>query len=409
MHRLKSWSANLLVVFGSIAITYLVCELLFFRVVLPRLPLNVRTHLPELADVLVQTSKSGYLPHDYIALLGDSYADGVGDWLLAANNNRAKPFHSAHVIHSLTGTDVVSFGRGPAGSAEGLVQRPARVFAVSECYLFPSIDQPKRMFYYFYEGNDLEDNLEFMARARRGDGQSSPDPIRRRLAGYAEASPWRCHRHFGDTLMRMATFAAEFYLLKKDVYRPSKIPGPQLTIAGGTLRAAPLQAPALNLSADDIREALAVFDPSLAWLRSRWPDVPVTVVYIPSPLTIYRDAITDKLKVHTPFGPKGLSVAYADPDGGSLAEFAASRSDQICGSIRAMSLRHGAAFMDTRPALRTAALEQPIHGPIDWGHLNEAGYRLLGKLVADVTRGGPVADDCGSGATASSGAGKTPN
>jgi hypothetical protein len=409
MSRLKTLSANLLVVFASIAITYLVCELLFFRVVLPRLPLNVRTHLPELADVLVQTSKSCYLPQDYVALLGDSYADGVGDWLLAANNNRAKPFHSAHVIHSLTGTDVVSFGRGPAGSAEGLVLRPARVFAISECYLFPSIEQPKRMFYYFYEGNDLEDNLAFIARARRRYGQSSPDPIGRVLADYAESSSWRCHRHFGDTLVRMATFAVEFYLLKKDVYRPSKIPGPQLTIAGSTLRAAPLQAPALSLSADDVREALAVFDPSLAWLRGRWPDVPVTIVYIPSPLTVYRDAVTDKLKVLAPFGPKGVSVAYADPDGGSLTDIVVRRSDLICESIRAMSLRQGAAFMDTRPALRAAALGQPIHGPVDWGHLNEAGYRLLGKLVTDAIHGGPVTTDCGSDATASSKARKPLN
>jgi len=60
-------------------LTYFVAEFVFFRVLLPSMPLQLRPHLPDVADVLVQNSKSSFVPHDYVALLGDSYAEGIGD------------------------------------------------------------------------------------------------------------------------------------------------------------------------------------------------------------------------------------------------------------------------------------------------------------------------------------------
>src|SRR5262249_61934849 len=43
----------------------------------------------------------------------------------------------------------------------------------------------------------------------------------------------------------------------------------------------------------------------------------------------------------------------------------------------------GVAFIDARPALRRAAAKAPVHGPRDWNHPNELGYRTLGTLVAE--------------------------
>jgi lysophospholipase L1-like esterase len=57
-------------------------------------------------------------------------------------------------------------------------------------------------------------------------------------------------------------------------------------------------------------------------------------------------------------------------------------SQKICEKIRAVSLAYGIAFIDTRPAFRKAAAGSPLQGPRDWGHPNEAGYRLLGNLLA---------------------------
>jgi hypothetical protein len=370
---------NVLLTCASLAVCYLVLELLFFRVALPLVPFNVRTHLPEVPDVLVQNTKREYLPHDYIALLGDSYADGLGDWLLASNGNRGKPFHSANIIHDLTGRDVVSFGKAPGGSAQGFVLRVARIFNISQCYLFPSIEEPSRMFYYYFEGNDVEDDLAFIEIVRRQYGHADAADIVRYLnEEYGGASSWRCHRHFVDTLVRMGRFAYQYYVQKKDLYRGGHTAN-TVTIAGQTVHAAPLVGPALGLPAERLETGLTIFDPSLRWLRQRFPAVPLTVVYIPSPLTVYAHLMARPVAARR-FGT-GLVLAEEDAKGVAAAELADRTSDYICGRIRSASIARGATFIDVRAKLREAAAKEPIHGPMDWSHLNEAGYRLLGQLV----------------------------
>jgi len=209
--RTKQFALNLLLAVASTACAYAIIELLFFRLFLPYLSLNLMTHLPDTAGVLVQNSKSGFVPHDYVALLGDSYAEGVGDWLWQAHGNRAKPYHSANVIHEATGRDVVSFGRAGAGSAEAVVLRPARILAGSECYLFPNIEPPRDMFIYFYEGNDIDDNAGFLSSVNSMHGNTDPASIDRFLVDdYASASPWKCHTYLADTMARMGKFLFQY-------------------------------------------------------------------------------------------------------------------------------------------------------------------------------------------------------
>ena len=66
--------------FGSLAMTYTALELLipYFR---NHIPLTMYNALATEIRVLGQTSKVSVVPKDYIALVGDSYAQGRGDWL----------------------------------------------------------------------------------------------------------------------------------------------------------------------------------------------------------------------------------------------------------------------------------------------------------------------------------------
>src|SRR3954470_16725399 len=154
---LKAALGNALLLIVSVGATYLVASFVIFRFLLPHLSLNLHPHFPDIAEVFAQTSKAGTVPHDYVALLGDSYAEGQGDGLLAANGDRAQFMHSAHVLHRLTGRDVVSLGIGGAGSAQAMVRQPARILQ-NDCFLYPRLDAPRQIFVYFYEGNDLDEN-----------------------------------------------------------------------------------------------------------------------------------------------------------------------------------------------------------------------------------------------------------
>src|SRR5437773_8903974 len=73
-----------------------------FRLFALRLPLGFYKFLPEDVKILAQSSKRDEVPRDYIAILGDSYAAGQGDWYDEAVQQEPfgkPPFQSTHVIH----------------------------------------------------------------------------------------------------------------------------------------------------------------------------------------------------------------------------------------------------------------------------------------------------------------------
>ena len=155
-------------------------------------------------------------------------------------------------------------------------------------------------------------------------------------------------------------------------------PGPNQLLSGGREIPLPsLQGPAVDFPDDEIRAGADVFDQSLAWLRGRFPGLPVTVVYVPAPLSVYRHAGATVYYMSQPV-PGNPPARIGEVPVAAVGR----NSDLICNLIQDASVRQGADFLDTRPQLREAAASRPIHGPRDWSHFNETGYRLLGELVA---------------------------
>jgi hypothetical protein len=394
---LKAMAVNSVLVLVACVIGYLLIEIVYFRVILPTSPPGLSTYLPETADIIAQNSKSGPVPHDYIAILGDSYAKGIGDWMLEAADNRALPFHSANVIHDRMRRDVASFGRTDIGSADALVRTPTHLLEGGNCILFPHIDDPASIVVYFYEGNDIRDNLLFLTKVNATYGGTDSARIDRYLSEvYAAFSRWRCHLHLGDMVAR--TVKLRYYVLR---YGPrfadaNKVQVNSLRMAGRTATAPYLEGPAVNASAEQIADGVRVFDRSLAWLRRRFVDIPVTVVYIPGGLSIYQFA-----------GEKAFSYSRAlagnsQPFGEVPVAMIERNSALMCDMIRQASVDHGAGFIDARPPLRDAARTQFVHGPRDWFHLNRAGYTILGNLVADrLSHPDATLDDCGAVPSAS--------
>jgi hypothetical protein len=379
--KLKHLLANGALSVVSFLVTYLVCEVLFFRVMLPSMSYNIRPHLPDRADFFMQNSKSHYVPRDYIGLLGDSYAAGVGDWLLAGGGLADRPYHSANVIHDVLSRDVASFGRVNIGSAQAMVQRVTRILDDDYCYLFPAIEPPRRFVVYFYEGNDIDDNQGLLLHDIKPHvGELGPQIDVFLRDHYAKPAPWACHGQFGEMLWRMARYAVK-YSRRPPAVIDLPITVNTVVIAGATTMAGEFQAPPVLMTGAELDAGVEVFARSLAWLRGRFPDAPVSIVYIPAPPTVYRhanDEVTVK-EVFTSSDPGGPTFKYgiAVP---TTAIYA--RSQLTCEKIRAATVGAGAGFIDARPALRRAAAKAFVHGPRDWNHPNELGYRTLGTLVA---------------------------
>lgn len=378
--RVRPALANTLLVLVSLLSTYVAMEYAVFRMFLPSAPLDIHSRVPELADVLTQATKSADLPKDYVAILGDSYAEGLGDWLTHNGGKRNGPFHSAYVIRQLTGRDVVSFGVRGAGSAEGIVLRPAGALPTSPCSIFPAIEPPRQMFIYFYEGNDIEDNIRFLDKVRARYGASDDGAVDRYLVEqYADSSLLRCHGQLADMTFKLAEFLSQYYITGYSLTHCGTWISTKnhLRVGEAMVEAAALEGPAPHLSDDSITAAMNVFARSLKWLRQRFPATPVTVVYVPAPLSVYRHAAE--------------TVAFCSPTGGGPigADVAARHHLMMRDAAARMSAAAHVDFVDATPALRAAGETRVIHGPEDWDHLNKGGYEVLGKLVAARVNGEP--------------------
>ncbi|AMN44354.1 hypothetical protein [Rhodoplanes sp. Z2-YC6860] len=384
---LRAASLNALITLIAIIAGYLIIELIFFRVFLPNVELQSRPHLPETAGVLLQRSKAGFVPQNYVAVLGDSYAEGLGNWLLKNGGNEALPFGSVDVLHAILRRDVVSFGRGGAGNAEGFVRQPARILAGSHCLIFPTIPEPDQIIAYFYEGNDIEDNLRFLQRVHQRFGKSDTTAIDQFLSTeYAHFSFWQCRLQLGDTISRMTRFLFAYRNLKLSDLTET-LSGPNKVIVGQAELDVPLvEAPPMQLDDDDIRKGLAVFERSLLWLRHRFPAISITVVYIPAPLTVYRKA---NPTVHYRYETN--DELFTSTAGSAALE---RKSDQMCSWVRDMTTKAGARFLDSRPAARAVAADNFIHGPDEWEHYNELGYRTLATFLAQALSRSGDSDRC---------------
>jgi hypothetical protein len=379
--RLKTIAVNSLIVIFSTVVCYLAVELIFFKVLFTNVHLGVRPYLPETAGALAQSTKAGPVPHDYVAILGDSYAQGFGDWSLSIGEDQSRAFHSPHAIHEMTGRDVVTFGRAGAGSAEAYVLLPSRALNGSRCLIFPTIGDPDQILAYFYEGNDIEDNLRFDVKVRVKYGRSDASAIDAYLSSEYAAYPWwRCHAQLGDIASRMARFLYEYYT---GVVDPPSLARdhPNAVLTGGNIvpsstREGP---PGFLIPAPDIAAGMLVFERSLLWLHKRFPRTAITVVYIASPLALYRQA-----------GPEVVVGVRRFP-----SDQLARESGRICNFVRDITAREQVGFFNPGPVLREAASTRAMHGPLDWYHFNKDGYRVFGDALARRLPEPAKVDGCG--------------
>jgi hypothetical protein len=385
----KRWLGNLVSFAVSIVFLYFVLGSVFLRLA-PGLMPWLSSQVPMAANLWWQPAAPDPSSNDYLALLGDSYAEGVGDWK-AEQVDFTSPSHSADVIHRLTGRNILSYGRRGAGSAEGLVRLPALALGAGECFFFPSLREPQEVVYYFYEGNDLEDNIEFINRRLGlsvGDAGVRTASIKFLNQNWATPGLKPCLLYVGKSIKTLIKTARKTILARlavnSDETQASPAPNRALISAEVMELPASLQGPGLDLDEQSIAAAFEIFEVSLMWLQQALPDTKITVIQLPSVLSTYRL-----------FGP---SVTVEVPDHSSTVHSSinvASRSDEICRRLRDITLGSGAAFFDARPAMRELGTQEIIHGPRDWTHFNRVGYTRLGETVAAALIAADPPNDCG--------------
>lgn len=390
MQRSNSHIGNYILLLGSLVITFLLIEVFVIRTALPLTPLRFHDYLGDFYT-LAQSSKAKLEPRDYIALVGDSYAQGSGDWLRSADPNTNGPFHSAHVINERTGRDVVTFGKGGAGSIDGIMVNPIRNFSrINSSWLY-SLERPKTIIVYFYEGNDLNDNLRTIRKYVRADAGDGGMELDRKLEVLLDKQ-YNKAASSTDILNNVAAIKFLIRLTRdiaKDVangrrggetrkanvqrHPKPKVSTNRIRVAGAVhLVPGALQSPAMELNENEMRVAVQSFEHALVRLHRFFPDARLFVTIIPSPLTVYELA-SDTVMIQT---YEGGTAVYPSAE-------VQQKSNQICEMILTASQSAGAEFIDIRGMIRALARRKLIHGPKDWKHFNKEGYVELGNVLSN--------------------------
>jgi len=387
--------ANLALAATSLGLSYLAVEFLVFTLLLSRLPFALHRAVPDVQP-LAQSSKRATVPRDYVALVGDSHAEGAGDWFWSRIEESPltnAPFHSAHLIHAQTGRDVISFGKAGAGSIDGMVYYPLTAYARLRASRF-AVEPPRDVLVYFYEGNDLDDNLAFHARHYRppveGARPRDEDEVARSAQGLVEpevrriedGTRWWREQYFLLTLVRT-------WFLARDLRAPEPAPPPSPGDAAAWLRigaeevgtATPLQGPSLELSADETELGLLLFEGALVALRRAWPQARLAVVYVPAPASSYRLASQD-VRIQSYHGRlERVAAARVAP-----------RSRELCAAVAAIARDHGAGFADASAWVWQASATAAVHGPRDWKHFNRRGQQALADAAVAALSDGTTGD-----------------
>ena len=260
--RLKLAFANALLLFVSIAVTYLVASFVIFRFLLPHLSLNLHPHFPDIAELFAQTSKAGAVPRDYITLLGNSYAEGQGDGLLAANGDRAKfaavGARAAAPHRARCGEPRARRRRQRAGDGAPARAHPARQLLSS---IRGSIRRARSS---SISTRATTSTRTATSRASvAGDGCRHARQPSRATSASATATPppLRCFTDLAETRSRWRTSSSPTRRASRTLRKPS---ARNKVLAGGAAHAAPaLQKPPAERDPRALEASLTVFDVSL--------------------------------------------------------------------------------------------------------------------------------------------------
>ncbi|MUM76138.1 hypothetical protein GKC30_00645 [Pseudodesulfovibrio sp. F-1] len=367
---MKRFFLNTTLVLVSFLIAYGLMEFLF-RLVMPHLPMTLFNNECRELRTIGQTSKRDNVPiGPYIAVIGDSYGAGQGDWFIEEGYNPNSRYQATHVLHDLTGRDVVSFSRAGAGNFDG-----AAIYAVNTWRYLNSAKfhfaSPETVIVYFYEGNDISDNLQFLERHFK----PSHDPVHlydddsfdlfaeRMDATHCQGNLPRLQDKFlvGNLVSRF--IEGMFYAATRNRQIAPRGTKYEATISDETHQLPDaLESELTMFTQEQINDGCRLFDRALFRLAEVWPDARKFVVYIPSPLTTY---------------------ALLDANRNARMEV----SRKVEKLVKRLSSQRGYTFIDFAQTVRDAARSQFLHGPRDWNHFNRAGYELLGSTMAQALTG----------------------
>jgi hypothetical protein len=297
--------------------------------------------------------------------------------------------------------DVISFGASGSGSVRGIVTRPVGLLAYIRHYLAQGMHDPDVALIYFYEGNDLNENVNYFSSSFPflfpSDQQFSSEVYQKYLQQFAVEKNISYYLSLHDDWLRHFPFLHFVTVQTRALLglpQESKVvPGFAKNLGktwvppvvqpvfpgavnrawmGGEIVSLPdqLQGPPMDLSELEEKQAWFAFEQSLVFIRRAMPETRFVLVYVPSVILCYSIA---------------SETVSRQPYDRSLGEFSRSRLQaknlEMLGHFSRVGADNGMVVIDTTPQLQEAARRMPLHGPHDWNHFNQQGYESFSAAI----------------------------
>ncbi|MDA7823551.1 hypothetical protein N9A58_08195 [Opitutales bacterium] len=139
------------------------------------------------------------------------------------------------------------------------------------------------------------------------------------------------------------------------------------------------EGPALLLNEREIALSLKISEHSLRYLRSNFPDSKISLIYLPSSLSIYNF-------VDCEISPAPLVMMGQSRSGVFKPVAAIERNKFLRAEIHKIAQKNGTEFYDTTDHLKQVASNQLLHGPRDPIHLNRNGYEAFSEAILTILK-----------------------
>ncbi|MDB3959079.1 SGNH/GDSL hydrolase family protein [Opitutales bacterium] len=364
------------------------------------LPYKFLNHTTGPVHKLGQYSKDEVIPKGYLAIVGDSNVYGYGPWLYENSWSMEQPsFASSHLLHGSLKKDVISFGFPGFGSLGSSLSMVSELQMLKNSWIWPEIEDPLEILFVFYEGNDLINNLHEVEQRGLNLNTIEANLLDQKLAKIITneekklSESWAISDHsaawnlfsgltknyYRKLFNEPKQYSADIQSTSLD--RPSisqdqnsSKPTNIANISGVQVHLGFCEDPALLLNETEIALSLKISEHSLRYLRSNFPDSKISLIYLPSSLSIYN------------FGDCEISPTPLVMMGQSRAGLfkpidAIERNKFLRAEFLKIAQKIGTDFWDTTDHLKEIASNQLLHGPRDPIHLNRAGYEAFTESI----------------------------
>lgn len=304
---------------------------------------------------------------EWTAVLGDSYLDGSGPEFLEGLDD----YGIVPKLKKKTGRDYRIFARSGFGSIASARELVLCLRLAQKSPFLPDLKKPGRILFGFYEGNDLQNNLETL---RDRPGHEPLDKwVQEKIFS---PSPFRTRR----TWFPLFTLAAgcldgiQFPVLGSSPPRGVSPPPPVSRIrfddrvmeVSGEIQSAPADIS----QPEDLTDGLEIAKLSLLTIRQEFSPKEMAVLYFPSVMTTY--AWEGPVRVARYIGSGPLSAN---------AEKNQEQSKRVRSSLRDFARQHGLTWIDATETLQKLGRQRLLHGSEDFGHLNRAGTEAVAQVL----------------------------